>query len=203
MRALGQVWRQRLWVWVPALVFFLLNAVAFSVYRLGYAGRVEKLDDDLAAQAKQLQDLEAQKRDLDTMIARVRTNGEEIEKLYAERLAPRSRRLTGITAEVKRLAHQAGMVVPRALTYPEEEIESYGLIKRSFIFTVEGTYSELRKLVSLLETSPSFLTLEEITVSGGGDQPELKIDLTISTLFADEGGAPLAAATPPAPGGTS
>jgi Tfp pilus assembly protein PilO len=202
VRALGQVWRQRLWVWVPALVFFLLNAVAFSVYRLGYAGRVEKLDETLAAQETQLEDLEARKRDLDTMIGRVRTNDDEVEKLYAERLAPRSRRLTGISAEVKRLAQQAGMV-PRALSYPEEEIESYGLIKRSFIFTVEGTYSELRKLVSLLETSPSFLALEEVTVSGGGDQPELKIDLTISTLFADEGGAPVAAATPPAPGGTS
>lgn len=189
MKAPGEIWRQRLWVWVPALVFFLLNAVAFSVYRLGYAGRVERLDDDIAAQEQQLQTLSGQKRELETMIARVGTNDQQVEQLYAERLAPRSRRLTGITAEVKRLAQQAGLVAP-GFSYPEEEIENYGLIKRSFIFSVEGTYPELRKLISLIEVSPSFLTIEEITVSGGGDGPDLKIDLSLSTLFADEGGAP-------------
>jgi cell division protein FtsB len=195
MKTSGEIWRQRPWIWVPALVFFLLNAVAFSVYRLGYSGRVEKLDDDLKAQEERLDGLSKQKRELETMIARVGTNGQEVEQLYAERLAPRSRRLTGITAEVKRLAQQAGMV-PRALSYPEEEIENYGLIKRSFIFSVDGTYPELRKLVNLLEMSPSFLTIEEITVSGGGDEPELKIDLALSTLFAEEEGAPEPAEMP-------
>ena len=34
------IWRQRLWVWLPALVFFLANAAAFSVYRFGFAGDV-------------------------------------------------------------------------------------------------------------------------------------------------------------------
>jgi cell division protein FtsB len=195
MKAPGEIWRQRPWIWVPALVFFLLNAVAFSVYRLGYAGRVEKLDDDLAAQEERLDQLSKQKRELETMIARVGTNGQEVTQLYAERLAPRSRRLTGITAEVKRLAQQAGMV-PRAFTYPEEELENYGLIKRSFVFSVEGTYPELRKLISLIEVSHSFLTIEEINVAGGGDDPELKIDLALSTLFAEEESAPEPAETP-------
>ena len=39
-----EIWRQRLWVWLPALVFFLANASAFTVYRLGYAGNVQLLD---------------------------------------------------------------------------------------------------------------------------------------------------------------
>jgi hypothetical protein len=189
VRFRGEIWRQRPWIWVPALVFFLANATAFSVYKLGYAGQVQKLGADT--------------RQLNMMIDRVRTNQEQVQQLYAERLSTRSRRLTGITREVKELATQAGMT-PRSLSYPEEQIQDYNLIKRSFVFSVEGTYPELRKLVHLLETSRSFISIEEVTVASNSEGPELKIDLSLSTLFAmtAEDGAAAVPATPtttPAP----
>jgi SMC interacting uncharacterized protein involved in chromosome segregation len=210
VRFRGEIWRQRPWIWVPALVFFLANATAFSVYKLGYAGQVEKLDDDIHTQEQQVQKLSGDARQLTTMIDLVRTNQEQVEQLYAERLSTRNRRLTGITREVKELAKQAGMT-PRSLSYPEEEIQSYNLIKRSFVFSVQGTYPELRKLVHLLEASRSFISIEEITVASNTEGPELKIDLTLSTLFAmtaEDGAAavPLtptarASGAPGAPGG--
>ena len=207
MRFRGEIWRQRPWIWVPALVFFLANAVAFSVYKLGYAGQVEKLDDDIHAQEQQIQKLNGDARQLNAMIGRVRTNQEQVQQLYAERLSTRSRRLTGITREVKELAKQAGMI-PRSLSYPEEEIQSYNLIKRSFVFSVQGTYPELRNLVHLIEKSRSFISIEEITVAGNSEGPELKIDLTLSTLFAmtsEDGEAAVPSTptsrTPGAPGG--
>lgn len=183
MRSRGEIWRQRLWVWVPALLFFLANAGAFAVYKLGYAGRVESLQETLDTQEKKLKDLAAEQREAQTMLARVRTNEQQVEQLYADRLSTRSRRLTGVTAEVKELAKKAGME-PRALSYPEETIEEFGLIKRSFVFTVQGTYAELRKFIALLETSRSFLSLDEMTVASNSEGPELRIDLKISTLFA-------------------
>jgi type IV pilus assembly protein PilO len=168
---------------VPALLFFLANAGAFAVYKLGYAGRVESLQETLDTQEKKLKDLAAEQREAQTMLARVRTNEQQVEQLYADRLSTRSRRLTGVTAEVKELAKKAGME-PRALSYPEETIEEFGLIKRSFVFTVQGTYAELRKFIALLETSRSFLSLDEMTVASNSEGPELRIDLKISTLFA-------------------
>ncbi len=30
MRSPGEIWRLRLWVWVPALLFFLANATAYT-----------------------------------------------------------------------------------------------------------------------------------------------------------------------------
>ena len=200
MRFRGEIWRQRLWIWVPALLFFLANATAFSVYKLGYAGQVEQLDDDIRAQEQQIQKLNGDARQLNAMIGRVRTNQEQVQQLYAERLSTRSRRLTGITREVKELAKQAGMI-PRSLSYPEEEIQSYNLIKRSFVFSVQGTYPELRKLVHLLEGSRSFISIEEITVSSNSEGPELKIDLSLSTLFAmtSEDGAAAVPSTPTSP----
>ena len=66
--------------------------------------------------------------------------------------------------------------MPRALNYPEEQIQQYGLIKRSFIFNVDGTYTDLRKFINLLELSDSFLTLEsagltEVTQRSAAGRP--------------------------------
>jgi Tfp pilus assembly protein PilO len=193
MKNPGEIWRQRLWVWLPALLFFLANAAAFSVYRFGYAGRVESLEERLDVQKTEMQRLEARRKELQTLVNRVRTNDLQVRQLYDERLSTRGRRLTGVTAEVKRLAGQAGLR-PRTISYPEDDIEEYGLVKRSFVFPVDGTYAELRKFVHLVELSPSFLAVEEISLAGGGEEgPELKINMKISTYFATEA-APLPAA---------
>jgi Tfp pilus assembly protein PilO len=200
VRLRGEIWRQRLWIWVPALVFFLANAGAFAVYKLGYAGRVESLQETLDGQARTLQELTAQQKNVEAMLARVRTNEQQVEQLFSDRLSARSRRLTGITAEVKELAQRSGLV-PRTISYPEEEIEEFGLIKRSFVFSVEGTYVELRRLINLLEVSRSFLSLDEVTVSGTSEGPELRIDLELSTLFARD--AEDGASSSTAPGGSS
>jgi cell division protein FtsB len=199
MRSPSEIWQQRLWVWVPALVFFLANATAYTVYRFGFADRVASLQEDLKAQKDRLDPLVARKQKLEALLARSRRNDQEIRKLYAESFSSRKQRLTNITAEVKSLARKAGLD-PKSLSYPEEPILQYGLIKRSFIFSVEGSYVNLRKFINLLELSDSFLTLEAINLTpGAGDQPvksrtgvvqttvpgsELRINLTLSTLFA-------------------
>jgi Tfp pilus assembly protein PilO len=210
MRSAGEIWRQRLWIWVPALLFFLANAGAFAVYKLGYAGRIESLQETLDSQRQTVKKLADDRKQMETMIDLVRTNEMQVEQLYTDRLSTRSQRLTKITAEVKDLARQAGLV-PKAINYPEEEIQEYNLIRRSFVFSVEGTYTGLRKFVTLLESSHSFLTLDEATVVNNPDGQELRIDLTLSTLFArdaqDEPAMPAtlapAAAAAPVKGGAS
>jgi Tfp pilus assembly protein PilO len=199
MRSPGEIWRQRLWIWVPALLFFLANAGAFAVYKLGYAGRIESLQETLDTQAETVKKLSSDRKQMETMIARVQTNETQVEQLYTDRLSTRSQRLTKSNAEIKDLARQAGLV-PKTINYPEEEIQEYNLIRRSSVFSVEGTYAGLRKFVSLLESSRSFLTLDEATVTNNAEGPELRIDLTLSTLFArDAQDEPLPAPEMPAP----
>jgi type IV pilus assembly protein PilO len=199
VRAPGEIWRQRLWIWVPALLFFLANGGAFAVYKLGYAGNIASLNDRLRELARQRQELTDKCQQAATMIDRVRTNELQVDQLYTDRLSTRSQRLTSVTAEVKKLAHEAGLV-PKTISYPEKEIQEYGLIKRSLIFSVEGTYAELRKFISLLEASRSFLTVDEASVVNSAEGKELRIDLSLSTLFSRDADtleepAPAAAAT--------
>lgn len=183
MKFRGEIWRQRLWIWVPALLFFLANVVAFAVYTVGYGGRLKALDDTLATQEETLKTLKAGQHEAQIMLTRVRTNQQQVEQLYDERLSTRSRRLTGITAEIQSMAQKAGLV-PRAFNYPERDIEEFGLIQRSYIFTVQGTYAELRRFINLIEASRSFLSIDEVRLNGRDESPELDISLKISTLFA-------------------
>jgi hypothetical protein len=190
MKNPSEIWRQRLWVWVPALVFFLANATAFTVYYFGFADRVQSLEEDLDREQKELAPLAARRQELERLLAGSRRNRQEVARLYSESFATRSQRLTDVTAEVKSLARKAGLD-PQTLTYPEQDIEEYGLVKRSFAFSVEGTYLELRRFINLLELSSSFLTLEDVQLAGGGDEnggAELRMTLRLSTLFAQEPG---------------
>jgi Tfp pilus assembly protein PilO len=162
--ARGDIWRQRLWVWVSPLAFVAAGTIGLLVYQLGYSDRVKTLELDLRDQRRQLDDARAAQLHAEDMMRQARVNRERIWQLYDEHFSTRRQRLTGVTAEVKDLAKRAGLV-PRSISYPEEQIQQYGLIKRSFIFSVEGTYADLRKFINLLELSDSFLTLEDASLN--------------------------------------
>lgn len=160
----GEIWRQRVWVWGVALGFVVLNCLGLLVYNFGYANRVRTLQRDLKEQGARLAEMRDERQRLVGLLRDARFYRESLHQLYSEHFSTRRRRLTGITAEVKSLARTAGLL-PRAITYPEEQIQQYGLIKRSFIFSVEGTYTDLRKFLNLIEVSDSFLTLESASLN--------------------------------------
>ncbi|MEA2562979.1 MAG: hypothetical protein QOH06_4483 [Acidobacteriota bacterium] len=184
MKDQSEIWRLRLWVWVPALLFFLANAVAFSIYRFGYADQVQSLEAGLGETQKQLQPLLLKRKELERRLQRAGTAEAAVKQLYDQEFLTRSQGLTRVTSEVKSLARKAGLN-PRTLSYAEEVIEDYGLVKRSLAFSVEGTYLELRQFINLMEHSESFLTLESVTLSETSQEtgPELHMSLKISTLF--------------------
>jgi Tfp pilus assembly protein PilO len=159
-----EIWRQRVWVWAVALAFLVLNGFGFLIYKVGYADRVTTLRGELADQNHQTTDARAEFAQQNDLLRQAKVNRQGILQLYDDHFSTRRRRLTGVTAEVRMLATRAGLT-PRSINYPEEQIQQYGLIKRSFIFSVEGSYADLRKFVNLLELSESFLTLESVSLA--------------------------------------
>lgn len=188
----ARIWRRRAALWLPALLFFLLNAAALVVYQARFAGRAEVTQDELQTAKRQLGVLEAQHRRVADQLETVRGTRSAIVDFYDQRLATESERLTQIIAEVKELASRAGLT-PRNISYPTQPLADYGLHKRSFVFRVEGRYADLRKLINLLELSDSFLTLEEVSLSGSSGGNRLSIGLRLSTLFAEGERPPLEA----------
>lgn len=183
------IWRRYLAYWVPALAFFLVNLALFSAYRLVYAGRVEGLRETVESREQTLESLERQSRELTGLVATARDSRERLESLYTDRFSTQRARFTAVTSEIRELARRAGLS-PAAMSYPTEEVEEYGLVKRYFTFGVAGTYVELRQFINLLELTPSFVVLEQVTLSGGTQGEELSIRLSLSTLFVEEDRAP-------------
>lgn len=184
MSARGGIWRRRLALWLPPLLFFALNLGFFSTYRLVYADRMEAKRADLERRQEQLEGLERQADELTRLVATARGSRKRMEELYLNRLSTQRNRFTAVTSEVRELARRAGLE-PEAMSYPSEEVEEYGLVKRYFTFNVEGTYVELRQFINLLELTPSFVTLEQVELSGE-EGANLRIQLSLSTLFVEE-----------------
>jgi len=197
----SRLWRERWRLWAPALAFFLLNLGVLAVYRVRYAGDVALLDDRLARTSTQLAALAGERRELEAGRERALTTRAAITELYRDRFATEKERLTKMIAEVKALAARAGLV-PSAISYPVESLADYGLVKKSVVFGVEGTYRELRQLINLLELSSSFLTLEGVSLGAAGPQGSLRINLRISTFFS-QGSAAAPYGAPPGTAGVA
>jgi type IV pilus assembly protein PilO len=188
-QASRSLWRRRLAFWLPALAFFLVNLVALAVYPVRFAGRAEVTAAELDEARAELGALADERRDLEAEVATIGRTRVAVASLYADRFSTESRRLTRVIAEVKELASRSGLS-PSTVSYPQEPLEDYGLRRRSFVFSVQGSYPDLRKFINLLELSDTFLTLEQVglsTASGG----VLSIQVRISTLFANDERPPL------------
>lgn len=185
----SSLWRRRLWVWLPALIFLVANVAVFSTYRLVYAGQAETLKNRLAEREKELVKAEGRAQELDTLVLDARANRQLLADLVGDRLSSERQRFTRLVAEIKQLATQSGLD-PTQISYPGEEIAEFGLTKRYITFNVIGTYSSLREFVRELETSRSFITLEQISLSEGDSSGLLSITLKLSTLFARDQAAP-------------
>lgn len=186
------LFRRRLWVWLPALLFLVANLLALVVFQVRFAGRAEVSVEELVAAEREHASLVERRQRRESQVEAIDTTRRQVDDFYDHRLATEEDRLTGLIAEIKDLAQRSGLS-PSAISYPREQLEDYGLRKRGFVFRVEGSYTDLRKFINLLELSDSFLTLEQVALSESGTGQRLSINLRLSTLFAVDGGPPLEA----------
>lgn len=179
-------WRARLRLWLPALILVGLNLVFLSTYRFLLAGQAQLQAGWTERRQARVDELEEERLDLEETVAEARRNRELVDRLYREWLTPESQRLTAVISEVKELAHMAGVEYSN-FNYPDQLLEEQGLIKRSLVFSVEGSYLELRSFINLIEVSDLFLILESVRLSGGAREgPSVRVSMTVSTLFALE-----------------
>ena len=182
---LPAAWRSRWWWWALPLLFCILNGVFLWLHRTASNSGFRQIQDELAREEVELEDLEGVRDRLAGMLMTAERNRAGVTNLYEDRLATEEARLTSLILEVKRLARQAGLEPPN-LTYGEVKIEEFGLVRKSIVFGVRGNYAQIRQLVNLLELSDLFLILDEIRLRES-DGSRLNIDLRISTLFAVPG----------------
>ena len=178
---LFDLWKRHGLTWVVPLLLVLVNVSVLSTYRALYAGRVAAIKSQAEQEEQgELADMRSQREQLERVVGRARSSRDGITRLYGQVFATESERFTGVVREVKELAERAGLR-PDSIGYPERSIEEHDLIKRSIVFSVEGTYGDLRRFINFLELSDHFVALERIEVAQGA--PQLRISLELTTLF--------------------
>lgn len=177
------VWRRALKIWLPGMVLLVVNLAVLSTYRFLLAGqaqmssaRVERLSDEVEA-------LRQHRLALDEVLSRAEENRLRVEEFYERWLSSEADRLTQVITEVKKMARASG-VQSSGFRYPDEVLEEFELVRRSIVFSVEGSYKELRSFIDAIERSKQFLMLEEIGVTdSGGKESTIRVRLRVSTMF--------------------
>jgi hypothetical protein len=178
-------WILNLKLWVPPLVFCLVNLGFLAAYRLVLAEEAEIGRGLLDRRETELESLRQTRDDLLEVRAEAEATERGIETFFAQRLATERERLTEVIAEIKSLAGRAGLA-PGAIRYERETISREDVVERTLRFEVRGSYSELRQLVNLLELSEYFVMLKEVSLRAADESGQsLGIELQIAVLFAE------------------
>ena len=194
----ARLWRDNPRAWGLPLALLLLGVAVLVGYQLAFADRVGAIRAAVERESGELTRLRSQRQQLEQLVARAERSRGGIRELYELRFATESERLTELIREVKELAERAGLR-PTNFNYPDRSLEDYGLIERSIVFSVQGTYRELRQFVNFLELSESFIILRSITVRGGSN--ELNLALQLATLFSGRDAAEVASTVADPSGG--
>ncbi len=183
MSSSTSVWRRKLWIWLPAFVLVILNLAFLSTYRFLLAGQAQLRVFRVERAEKELVSLETDQAALEDLVLRAKINRERVDEFYSRWVATESERLTQVISEVKNLAQRAG-VQSSSFNYPEEDLEDYGLLRRSIAFSVSGSYNQLRQFVNLIELSDHFLMLEDVRLNESGQgNSTIRVRLRVSSLF--------------------
>jgi hypothetical protein len=195
------LWRRRLWIWLPPAAMLAAATFYLVVLERGVRSQGATLEARLLVAQREHDSAQEGLAKLDKLAAAAQATRDQVERLKEEKFATEGGRFTGLIREIKQLAEHAGLD-PREIGYPEETYADLGLVKRSFVFSVQGSYVNLRAFLFLLELSPSYVTVDQIDVKELSGSRGLAVNLRLSTFFAapeaPAGTAPPAASGSPA-----
>jgi len=179
-------WRRLLPVWLPAVVLCLGAAVLYAWQTSESGGRRAQVRDRVL-------DLEAELARIEGLMRATGGDREWVEEterqfttLHSEVFGTLDGRLTDILRAVGSATRNAGLL-PGGYSYSAQEDTKTGFVRFSIQFGVEGKYGQIREMLAELQSSPEFLLVEGLSLSGDEDpiSQELKISVRIATFLVD------------------
>lgn len=177
-------WIRLWWLWLPVSLFFLLCLGVLIWLIASPKGRMGVLETEVEELRATVIHLEK----VNELAARERTEAsqtsEDLQHVYEQIFGKLDERLTAVMRAVGTAARDAGMF-PKSFGYAVNEDKNNGSTRFVISFSVEGTYEQVRQLLSSLQTSPQFLIIDSITFKGEDDprSTNLKIRLEVSTFL--------------------
>ena len=179
-------WRRLLAVWLPAVALCVSTTGVYIWQTSDSGGRraqirnqIEDLEQEIA-RLERLQRATASDRETVTLIEG------QFDLLYNDVFGDLDQRLTRILRAVGSATREAG-VLPSTFSYTAADDQETGFIRFGVRFSVEAEYPQIRRMLAAMQSSPEFLVVENINLSGDEDpvSRELAISVNISTFLAE------------------
>jgi len=173
-------------VWLPAVVLCALTAGAYVWQTSESGGRraqirhqIEDLEQEIS-RLEQMQQAAASDRE---KVAEIES---QFDLLYNDVFGDLDQRLTRILRAVGSATREAGML-PSSFGYTAADDRDTGFIRFGVRFSVDAEYMQIRRMLAALQSSPEFLVVENLNLSGDEDpvSRELAISVNIATFLAE------------------
>ncbi len=176
-------WRRRVWIWLPPALALAAATLYLVSLQRGARSQGASLGARLEVAQREHGQARAAVERLEKLDAAAQATRAQMARFMEEKFATEGGRFTSLVREIKQLAEHAGLD-PREIGYPEEAYADLGLVRRSFVFSVQGSYVNLRAFLYLLELSPSYVTVDSIELRELAGAKGLGVALRLSTFFA-------------------
>jgi len=179
-------WRRLLFVWLSAVVL-CVAAMALYIWQTSESGgRRAQVVDRVAELEAELVRLSSIHEATGSDRARVSELEEQFQVLYGDIFGSLEQRLTGILRAVGTSTRNAGLL-PEAYSYSANIDRESRFVRFGIKFSVEGEYPQIRRMLAELQSSPEFLVVEGLSLSGDEDAVSrvLRITVSIATFLAE------------------
>ena len=192
------IWREKRTLLIVLGLLLAANTIFFFTYRVQYESRLEAFDARRDTANAQLAEAKRARVAAEQQVAAYRKIERDVTDIIENRWSTQDARLTRLITEVKGLAVRATLT-PAAYSFSRGEAKSapgpssgsaargnqkIGATEMSIKFMVQGTYEQIRRLINMIETSPQFVIIESLSLSGAEAQ-NLTLNIHVKTLFHD------------------
>jgi len=183
------IWREHRILLIVLGALLVANAIFFFTYRVQYETRLQALDARLHQSEDDLQRARTRRMAAEQTVASYRKVQTDLQTLYNSRWATEPERLTRLYAEIKRLAADSGIAMPKTFAFSRTEDKDMqktggiGTVTVTISFTAQGNYQQLRRLINKLELSNQFVIIDAINLGSGSSPDNLTLNVRLKTLF--------------------
>jgi len=177
-------WIRLWWLWVPATAL-VVASLGFLIWQIASPhGRQGVLQAELEELRATIVHLEKVNEMAENERTEASGTSEGLQQVYEQIFGKLDERLTAVMRAVGSAARDAGML-PKSFGYSVNEDKNNGSTRFIVSFSVEGSYDQVRRLLSSLQNSPQFLIIDSISFKGENDarSRNLAIRLTVSTFL--------------------
>lgn len=184
------IWGEKKKLLIPIGVFLLVNIFFFLTYRVRYAERVKDLHGRLDTAKESLQHARADHKARQADLTGYKDVLKSIDTIYNTWWSTPDQRLTRLIGEVRALIARSDLKEPPSTTFEASAAQKkdFSTSTVGISFAVVGTYSNVRKLINLLELSKQFLIVDKVSLNNGGEvgsQTPLQLSIHLKTIFSD------------------